>query len=357
MGRGPIKVAVIGVGHLGKEHARVYRELREAELVCIVDIDESRAREVAHTLGVPFCLDYREIPETVEAVSVVTPTVSHYEIGKYCLEQGMHVLLEKPMTETTEEARELVEIAKRKKRKLQVGHIERFNPGFRGILPYIQNPRFIQAHRLSPFSFRSLDVSVVHDLMIHDIDIVLELSKSEVVEVEALGLPVLTETEDMAQVRLKFANGCIADITANRVGWKKLRQIRLFQRGAYITLDYMTKCARIFTLRPDYTPEMLKKFSPPQTVEEINALIFHDFIQVRELSWEGEEPLKLELRSFLKAIREDKVPEVPGEVGLRALEVVEKIFDYIRRIWKKENLNVRTAFHPQSAPHSEKPPE
>ncbi|RME84024.1 MAG: gfo/Idh/MocA family oxidoreductase [Planctomycetota bacterium] len=333
----PLKIAVIGVGHLGKEHARVLKSLENAYLAAIVDTNPEQGRIIQEKVEVPLYLDYKELPKDIQAVSIATPTIYHFEIAKYFLERDVHVMIEKPMTTNAQEARELVEIAQKRNLKIQVGHIERFNPALQGLLKYIENPRFIQAHRLSPYSFRSTDVSVIHDLMIHDIDIVLELAKSEVEEVEALGLPVLSSQEDLANVRLKFANGCIADITANRVGLKKMRQIRLFQKNAYLTLDYMTKRGRIFQLSPDFHPSKIKDISPPTNMEEINALVFGEFILMEELAWEGEEPLKAELQSFVEAILQDKEPKVPGQAGLRAIEIVEAIFESIQKnLWRKD---------------------
>lgn len=324
-----LKVAVVGVGHLGQHHARVFTELDKTELVCVIDADERRAKEIGERLQVPYYTSIDDMPEEVQAVSIAAPTTYHFDLAKNLLSRKKHLLVEKPITTTLDEAREMVAYAKEQGCRLQVGHIERFNPAMMGIRKYISQPRYIESNRISPYSFRSFDVSVIHDMMIHDIDIVLELAQSEVVEVEALGVDVISGSEDMANVRLKFKNGCIADLTASRLSMKSVREIRLFQNSSYISMDYMTKKARILELSPDFTPDKVREVDPTQDRDTLLATLFTQFIQMEELELEGGEPLKYELGAFAAAILEDKPVEVPGEDGVRAMEIIEDIYKSI----------------------------
>lgn len=330
-----IKTAVIGVGSLGQHHARVCSQLPQSELICVIDADGSQAKKIGEQWGVPHYSTHRDLPDSVEAVTIATPTIYHYEVARDLLARGIHLLVEKPMTATAQQARELVDLAKEKGCKLQVGHIERFNPAFMGIRQYIKKPLYMEATRMSPYSFRSIDVSVVLDLMIHDLDIVMSIAGSPVKEVEAYGIKVLSPQEDLARVRLKFENHCIADITANRVGLKKMRELRLFQQGSQVTLDFMNRRGRVFELSPDYSPEKIKGIDTQQDPSALQELVFSQFIKMEEFSWEGQEPLKEETGAFLDAIIEGKAVSVPGEDGLRAMEVTEAIFKSI-----EEHLNL-----------------
>src|SRR3989338_5231363 len=241
----PLKVAVIGIGHLGKEHARIYHSLKEADLVGLCDLDPSKA-ERARDLHIPFYSDYRQLLGKVEAVSVATPTSTHYGIAKEMLEAGIHTLIEKPITLKLDEADQLLSLARKNHLALQVGHIERHNPGLKRIGEIAGNIRFFEVHRLGPFTPRINDCGVVLDLMIHDLDIVLNLVKSEIATFDAVGINVLTPYEDIANVRIRFKNGAVADITASRLTPEKQRKIRIFQEDAYISLDYETQKAKIF---------------------------------------------------------------------------------------------------------------
>ena len=212
-----IKTAVIGVGHLGKAHARIYHSLEEADLVAVCDTNEANGRTIAESYGARFTSDFRDLLGEVEAVSVATPTVNHHEITCACLEAGVSVLVEKPISRTLEEADEMIRLAEAKGVVLQVGHIERFNPAFQALQQQLTNPKFFEAHRMGIFTLRSLDIDVVMDLMVHELDIIASLVKSEVVKIEAVGIPILTQKIDLANARLEFADGCIANITASRV--------------------------------------------------------------------------------------------------------------------------------------------
>lgn len=242
----PLRVAVVGIGHLGKEHARIYHELSgDVRLVGLCDSDASK-KEKAEALGVPFYKNPQDLIGQVDAVSIATPTSTHFKVARDFLNAGVHTLIEKPITLKIEEADELIEIAQKKNLSLQVGHIERHNPAFKRVGEIARNIRFFEIHRLGPFNTRITDCGVVLDLMIHDLDIVLNLMKSELASFDAVGINVLTPYEDIANVRLKFRNGAVADITASRLTPEKQRKIRIFQEDAYISMDYGTQTCKIF---------------------------------------------------------------------------------------------------------------
>ena len=248
-----INVGVVGVGYLGALHARVYSQLKNVNLVCICDIDKKRAKKVARKHRVWYFPDYRTLFDKVDAVSISVPTNLHYKIAKEFLEKGIHVLIEKPICTTAEEAQEIIDIAKEKSLIVQVGHIERFNPVVRAVEPFLKNPKFIECHRAGPYSKKSRvkDVGVVLDLMIHDIDIILSLTKSDVKNIEAVGVSTISPYEDIANVRLEFKNGAIADITASRVTKEEVRKIKISQKDSYITLDYLHHDAYIVRKKKD----------------------------------------------------------------------------------------------------------
>lgn len=295
----PLKVGVVGVGHLGKEHARIYRDLSESELVGISDTDPAKA-EKAKELGTTYFQDPRELIGKVEAVSIATPTSTHYAVAKEFLKAGIHTLIEKPITLKLEEADELLDLARQKNCALQVGHIERHNPGFKRIEEIAKNIRFFEIHRLGPFTGRINDCGVVLDLMIHDLDIVLGLVKSEVASFDAIGVNVLTPFEDIANVRMKFKNGAVADITASRLTFEKQRKIRIFQEDAYISLDYGAQSCKIF--------------------RKNGAEIVQEIVDI-----EKAEPLKEELKFFLANIRSGKSLGHPDTAARNALKLALEI--------------------------------
>ncbi len=301
-----IKVGVVGVGHLGQHHGRIYSQLPKIELVGVVDVNEERVKEIAQRFSTSPYLNYKELRGKVEAVSIAVPTFLHYKIARDFLKWGIHILVEKPFTQTVEEAEELLSLAKKKERILQVGHIERFNTAIEELEKRIENPRFIESHRLGPFKERGTDVGVVLDLMIHDIDIILNLVHSEVSQIDASGVSVLSQKEDIANARLKFANGCVANITASRLTKEEVRRIRIFQDNTYISLDYLKQELLIY-----------RKIQQKIVVEK-------PFITKQE-------PLKRELESFVECVRCGKRPLVSGEQGKKALEVVDKILQQIGR--------------------------
>jgi predicted dehydrogenase len=302
-----IRTAVIGVGYLGQFHAEKYAQLENSELAAVVDIDRERGAMVAEKVDSRFYSDYREIIGQVDAVSIVVPTQSHYEVAKAFLERGVHVLLEKPITTTLAEADELIEIASANKLVFQVGHLERFNPVVVALDGIVRQPGFIESIRISPFKPRGTDVNVVLDLMIHDIDIIQQIVGAEVKEINSIGAPVFTEEEDIANARIQFANGCIANVTASRISLKSERKMRIFQADAYITVDYQNKKFAIFRKGDG---EMFPGI-PNITKEE------HCFEQT--------DALKCEIEAFLNSITAGKPPMVSGEDGRKALETALKI--------------------------------
>jgi predicted dehydrogenase len=325
-----LKVAVIGAGSLGKEHARLYAELRPTgiELIGVCDVNRSQAERVAEKCRTRV-LPLEQAAAEADAFSVVTPTSTHFEIAKDLLARGKHVLVEKPMTETSAQAAELVELARSKNRILQVGHVERFNPTFAYMESVATDPRFIEAHRLSPFPARSTDIGVVLDLMIHDLDVVLAFVKSPVASVDAIGIPVLSATEDIANARLRFQNGCVANLTASRVSAERLRKIRVFSGGAntsYVSLDYRAQEGFIYRIARDGEEEssLLKKLLAAKDSTIVSE--FGGKRIVREpVPIEKDEPLKLELQSFVRCVRQQQTPVVSGESAKRALDLAMEI--------------------------------
>jgi predicted dehydrogenase len=299
------RVAVVGVGALGQHHARVYASLPSATLVGVCDRDATRAREVATTHGVAVLDGLEEVVAAADAVSVAVPTADHYPVARRLLDAGKDVLLEKPMTVTLEEADDLMELAASKGAVLQIGHIERFNPATALLLAEARDPRFIEAHRLGAFSPRSLDIDVVLDLMIHDLDIVLALDGTEIVQVDAVGVPVLTPRVDIASARLRFRSGLIANLTASRVSTEKVRKFRVFAPRTYISADFAAKEAQVSRLtdRGEGRPEIV----------------------VERTSAPDQEPLRLQLEAFLRAVEERSTPVVSAADGRRALALAHVV--------------------------------
>jgi len=329
---GPVRVAVLGVGSLGKEHARIYAELAAAgqiEFAGVYDIADETAQRIARKHAVRTFGSVAEAAAASDALSVVTPTTTHFALAQELLRQGRHVLLEKPMTDNAAQAAELVQLAQQKGCVLQVGHVERFNPVFQYLETVATDPRFIEAHRLSPYPARSTDVGVVLDLMIHDLDVVLAFVKSPVQSVDAVGIPVLSPSEDIANARLRFANGCVANLTASRVSPEWMRKIRVFSGGApasYISLDYRAQEGYIYRLARNDEEEssLLKKL-----LHARDAAIVSEFAGqriVREpVPLAREEPLRLELQHFIQCVRAHRTPRVSGESAKRALDLALEI--------------------------------
>jgi predicted dehydrogenase len=306
-----IRAAVIGVGYLGRFHAQKYAQLPVCELVAVVDGREEVRKAVAGELGTQALADYRGLLGKVDAVSVVTPTPAHFEIADAFLAAGAHVLVEKPITETPEQARALIAQAARFSRILQVGHLERFNAAVLAAEPHISSPRFMECTRLAPYKERGTDVNVVLDLMIHDIDLIQSLANSEIESIDAIGTPVFSGEIDIANARIRFANGCVANTTASRVSMKTERKLRIFEDAAYISLDLQQKILTLIRKR-DGEPQPGQL---PVSIEEANL--------------EQGDALKSEIESFLDCIRNNKRPLVSGEDGLRALETAIRISEQV----------------------------
>jgi predicted dehydrogenase len=326
----PISVAVVGVGVFGRNHARIYKELEQQgepiRLVGVVDPDLDRADAVAREFG---CRAFGSVAQMltthseVRAASVAAPTVHHLELARALMEAGIDVLIEKPLAASLDEAHELVKLAAKHKRIAQVGHLERFNPAVRATLPLLTQPMFFEVHRLSVFTPRSLDIDVVLDLMIHDLDIVLSFANSPVKEVRAVGLPILSGKVDIANVRLEFESGCVANFTASRVSTERVRKLRFFQPHQYVSVDYGRQEVLVFTVGADGTP---------------GAPTVNPQIKVAKPPVTSEEPLHAELKSFLHAVRQRSAPVVPLEDGRRALALALDIVGTIREHGKKVGL-------------------
>jgi predicted dehydrogenase len=306
-----IRTAVIGVGYLGRFHAQKYAGLANSELVGVADPSAAAREGVAAELKVPAHADYRELLGRVDAVSIVTPTPSHFEVAKAFLEAGASVLVEKPMTVTTAEGEGLVEIAARAGRILQVGHLERFNAAVQAVQPTLSVPRFIESARLAPFKHRGTDVDVVLDLMIHDIDLILSIVRSPVVAVDAIGSSVFSKEIDIANARLRFANGCIANATASRVSLKTERKLRLFQDDAYLSLDLQQKILTVIRKGNGVGADGM-----PQ-------------VAIEENTYEQGDALKAEIEAFLEAVATGNAPPVTGEDGLLALRTAVSITEQV----------------------------
>jgi len=302
-----LKCAVVGVGYLGKFHAEKYARLDGCELCAVVDSDRDQAREIAARHGCAALADHRELLGAVDAVSIATPTRSHYALARDFLDAGSHVLVEKPITATVAEAEQLVALAAARDRLLQVGHLERFNPALRAVEAQIREPQFIESHRLAPFNPRGTDVNVILDLMIHDIDIILNLVGSPVARIDASGARVISDAIDIANVRLQFDSGCVANVTASRVSDKRERKMRFFQPQSCINVDFQNNTAKRYS-----TGEGEMYPGVPQIVSETRELGSGDAILA-------------EIEAFARAIREGGRPLVSGEDGKRALAVASEI--------------------------------
>jgi predicted dehydrogenase len=337
---GKIRVAVLGVGSLGQHHARIYSELEKAgqiQFAGIYDANADTAHRIGARHGIKIFPSISEATEHSDALNIATPTTTHFAIAKPLLARGKHVFVEKPMTDDSAQAAELIQLAQQNNCMLQVGHVERFNPVFKYLETAAPEPRFIECHRLSPFPARSTDIGVVLDLMIHDLDVVLAFVKSPVVSVDAVGIPVLSRSEDIANARLRFANGCVANFTASRVALERMRKIRVFSGGtttpSYISLDYRAQEGYTLRLARDGEQEssaLAKLFA----LASSNASVVSEFAGrkiVREpVPIAKDEPLKLELQHFVECVREKQTPMVSGESAKLALDLAFEITKQIQ---------------------------
>jgi predicted dehydrogenase len=298
------RIGVVGVGSIGKNHARICAELAEAQFSAVLDINRESAETIAAQYGAKVASSLDEFISLIDAATVAAPTPVHYEIGSALLAHGKHVLIEKPITETPAQAEDLVRLAKERSLILQVGHIERFNPILSALEQLVTRPRFIESHRLSPYPFRSVEIGVVLDLMIHDLEVILHLVRSPVKSIDAVGVPVLSKGEDIANARIRFQNACVANVTASRISPEKMRKIRVFQEGAYLSLDYQAQAGEIYRL--------------------VDGQITRESVAM-----EKEEPLKRELQSFVECARRGLQPLVSGSEATAALELAIEITEMI----------------------------
>ena len=295
-----LRVGVVGVGHIGKNHARLYGDLHSAKLTAVYDIDQPRAKKITEKSHALAAHSIDEFAENIDAASIATPTSTHFAIAKQLLDRGKHLLIEKPIAENTAHATELAELAAQRGLILQVGHVERFNPVLSALEERLTHPRFIEAHRLSPYPERSTDIGVVLDLMIHDLEIILHLVRSPVQTIDAVGVPVLSRGEDIANARIRFENGCIANITSSRISPERMRKIRVFQEDAYLSLDYQEQTGEIY--------------------RRVGGRITRDKVAI-----EREEPLKRQLASFIECASTGRAPRVSGFQAAAALELAVEI--------------------------------
>ena len=309
-----LRTAVVGTGYLGRFHAQKYAALPGCELVAVCDPDGARGAEVASEVGTRALVDHRELAGGCDAVSIASPTRSHFAVARDCLERGLHVLVEKPMTATVEEARALIELAAARDLVLQVGHLERFNPALVSVADAITAPIFVESHRLAPFTARGADVDVVLDLMIHDIDIILHLVPAPLSEIHANGAKIVSEATDIASVRLEFEDGCVANVTASRVSGKRERRMRFFQRDQYVAIDFQESTTRVCTVDRTRAPDA--NGVPP--------------IECRDTACGKGDAILAEVEAFLEAVRGGTRPLVSGEDGLRALETAIEIGTRLR---------------------------
>lgn len=309
----PIKCAVIGVGYLGRFHAQKLKKIDNAHLVAVCDLDKEIADKVALELDVSPCYDYKSILKDIDAVSIAATTKAHFSIAKHCLEAGLHVLIEKPITETVEEANELIALAKKKNVKLQVGHLERFNSVRMALNDHLDKPRFIESQRIAPFKPRGTDVNVILDLMIHDIDILQSIVDAPIKHIDAQGAPILSDGIDIANARIHFENGCVANVTASRISFKSERKTRIFQPNSYISIDYQNKKLAVF------------EKGDGEMFPGIPEILRH------ESCFENSDALYEELKSFIDCIQNNTTPVVTGEDGCNALSIASQITDKINQ--------------------------
>ncbi len=322
-----VKIGILGVGHLGRLHAMQLKQVAEAECVGIYDVNTNRLTEIGQEFNIPVFEDFSQLLAAVDALSIVTPTTFHFEYAKQALQAGRHIFIEKPMTETLEQADELIALNREKNLKIQIGHIERFNPAIMALEPLKINPLFVEAHRMANFNPRGTDVAVVMDLMIHDIDLILSFVKSPVKEVHASGVSIISPTEDIANCRLLFENGCVANVTASRISVRKMRKMRFFQPNAYISVDFLEGLSEVYYIdNDDFQPSKENlAFSLGQIEQGANS----KDIRYTRLEKADINPLRFELQQFCNAILEDKSPPVTAEDGRRALRIAKLILKSI----------------------------
>lgn len=331
MGDEMIKIGVVGAGHLGKMHIKNLKNLPEIDFVGFYDSDKKRSKEISKELNTLSFNSLNTLLEQCDGVSIVVPTFTHYDVALSAIKKKVHIFCEKPFMQTIEEANEVIKLARDNNIVLQIGHIERFNPALASIKKFKINPLFIESHRISPFNLRGTDVAVILDLMIHDIDIILSLVNSPIIQIDAAGTPILTDNIDIANARIKFKNGCVANITASRVSNKSMRKIRIFQRNAYISIDFLKNLTEVFSLSIE--DEITNKNSIPitelKTKNNKKRKIFYEQLQTDKSN-----AMLEELRAFVNSIKNGTPPPVTGEEGKKALEVAIQIEKQIKSSFK-----------------------
>jgi predicted dehydrogenase len=319
-----VKIGVVGVGHLGDHHARIVSQIPDAELIGVVDLDHEKAKRIAQKYKTRYFEKLDDLLTETNAISLVVPTTVHYPLALMILERGKDLLIEKPVTETVLQADELINLAQTKNLILQVGHIERFNPAFKALEKYQPEPKFIESHRLAQFNPRGTDVAVILDLMIHDLDLILSLVKSPIKQIEAAGVAVIAESEDICNARLTFENGCVANVTASRISARALRKMRLFQKDSYISLDFSQKVVEVYRLVD--VDRLLQEEKERKTVvgnipvEQVGKTVIYERPEVHD-----QDMLTAEIKSFINSVQTRTPPAVTGEAGKKALEVALKI--------------------------------
>ena len=327
-----IRTAVVGAGKMGSIHAKVYRQLPESELVAIVDVDPAKAAQLAEQHGCPACTDCAEILGKVDAVTIATPTTTHLELAKPFLRHRIAVLIEKPLAASVREGRKIVALARRYDTVVAVGHSERCNPVVQAMKRFSIEPKFIEAHRVSPYPFRSTDVGVVLDIMIHDIDIVLSLANSKVRRVDAVGVNVIDGSEDICNARIMFDNGCIANLTASRLALKTERRVHVFTRQAYLSVDYLKKTGIV--IKADPNKNVVEWIREQRQRGDFNpaGVNWLDLLHIEPLEIDDKEPIRLEQEAFLRAVKDRSfTPEVSAEEGLAALRCAQQILRAIKK--------------------------
>ncbi|MEP7171094.1 MAG: Gfo/Idh/MocA family oxidoreductase [Bacteroidota bacterium] len=317
-----LKIGVSGAGHLGKIHLNLIKEIPHFQLMGFFDTDALTAKQVAEELNIKCYDNYDELLNSVDAVDIVTPTIAHYADAAKAIQKFKHVFIEKPITTTVEEAESIVALSREAQVKVQTGHVERFNPAFTAAQPYINTPMFIETHRLAQFNPRGTDVSVVLDLMIHDIDIVLSVVKSTVKKIHASGVAVMSDSPDIANARIEFENGCVANLTASRISMKKMRKSRFFQRDAYIAVDFLKRKTEVIRLK-----ELNGEADPLSVVIDLGKNKGQKIIYFENPQVEENNAIKSELESFAKSIMKNTEPIVSASDGLNALKVAHKVLD------------------------------
>lgn len=322
-----MKIGVLGVGHLGKIHLKCIQMIDDYELVGFYDPNEDNATAAINTYSVKRFTDIEELIDAVDVVDIITPTITHFELAKLAIQKGKHVFIEKPLTNTIEEGQILLELSQQHGVKVQVGHVERFNPAFLSLGDTPLNPKFIEAHRLAMFNPRGTDVSVVLDLMIHDLDILLSMVPSKVRKINASGVAVVSDTPDISNARIEFENGCVANLTASRISMKQMRKVRLFQKDAYISIDFLEKKSEVIRLY-DKTASNLQSLD---SFVELPTPKGDKLIQIKTPKAEPSNAIKMELELFAKSIRENTRPIVSIKDGFNALKLAHQIIEEIEK--------------------------